>query len=404
MNEGTRNFLPYGRQCVEEDDIEAVCAVLRGDWLTTGPTVGRFEERLAETVGSRCAVSCSSGTAALHLALLAAGVGDGDGVIVPTMTFVATANAVRFAGAEVIFSDVSPDTGLMGAGQLEEALTRADRRGLRVKAVMPVHLNGQCAEPERIQGLAESRGAKIVADACHALGTTYAWSGGEARVGDGRHSDLAAFSFHPVKAIAMGEGGAVATDDTAMAERMKRLRSHGIERIPENMRNRGAAFDNDVPNPWYHEMHELGFNYRASDIHCALALSQLGRLDRFVDRRRALVERYEVELETAELPLRPIARVPGCCPAWHLFAVLIDYQALGATRREVMQRLMVSAIGSQVHYFPVHRQPYYRDRYGDLSLPGAERYYEGVLSLPLFVSMEDADVDRVVEALKHISD
>ncbi|MCZ6770867.1 MAG: UDP-4-amino-4,6-dideoxy-N-acetyl-beta-L-altrosamine transaminase [Proteobacteria bacterium] len=402
MNQAPENFLPYGRQFVEEDDIEAVSAVLRSDWLTTGPLVRQFEESLEETVGCRRAVACSNGTTALHLALLAAGVGAGDAVIVPALTFVATANAVRFAGGEVVFSDVDPESGLMEINQLQEALDQAESRGLHVQAIMPVHLNGQCAEQPQLYDLAKSRGAEIVADACHALGTTYEWPGGKAMVGDGQHSDLATFSFHPVKAIAMGEGGAIVTNDAAMAERMERLRNHGIDRAPASMRNRSAAFDNGVQNPWYYEIHELGFNYRASDIHCALALSQLGKLDRFISKRRNLVRRYCARLESLRLPVRPIARAPGCDPAWHLCAVLIDYETLGATRRQVMERLAASGIGSQVHYVPVHRQPYYRDRYGDLGLPGAEMYYEKVLSLPLFASMEDADVDRVLETLECI--
>lgn len=402
LTQESHTFLPYGRQLVDEDDIESVCTVLRSDWLTTGPLVRQFEERLAEIVGCQRAVACSSGTAALHLALLAAGVGAGDGVIVPTVTFVATANAVRFVGGEVVFSDVNPDSGLMEIEQLQEALDQADRRGLRVKAVMPVHLNGQCAEQPKLHDLAKRRGAAVVADACHALGTTYEWSDGTATIGDGQHSDLAAFSFHPVKVIAMGEGGAIATNDAAMADHMERLRSHGIERAPTSMRNRSAAFDNGIPNPWYYEMHELGFNYRASDIHCGLALSQLGKLDLFINRRRALIKRYEARLKPMNLPIRPIARAPGCDPAWHLCAVLIDYETLGTTRRQIMEKLAASSIGSQVHYVPVHQQPYYRDRYGEISLPGAERYYDGVLSLPLFASMEDADVDRVVGALEGI--
>lgn len=399
MTERTPDFLPYGRHSIDEDDIAAVGAVLRGEWLTTGPAVQRFEQALAEAVGARHAVACSSGTAALHLALLAAGVTTGDAVIVPSLTFLATANAGQYLGAEILFADVDPDSGLMEEDHLAEAFDRAGLQGLRVTAVLPVHLNGQCADLPALYRQAKDRGAKLLADSCHALGTTYDTPEGMARVGDGRHSDLDAFSFHPVKTIAMGEGGAVTTSDATMAARMARLRNHGINCDPKGFRIAAQGFDGNEPNPWYYEMAEIGFNYRASDIHCALGLSQLSKLDRFVARRRALARRYDERLRPLANLVRPVARAPGCTPAWHLYAVLIDFDAIRRSRRQVMQALAERGIGTQVHYLPVHRQPYYRERYGTLSLPGADEYYRRVLSLPLFPAMETADVDRVVEAL-----
>ena len=373
--------------------------VLRGERLTTGPAVAAFESALVQKVAGRFAVSCNSGTAALHLAALAGGLGPGAAAIVPAITFVSTANAVRFAGAEVIFADVDPDTGLMETEHLREALERAN--GHRIKAVFPVHLNGQCADLPSIRALADEHELTVIEDACHALGTSYDVEPGEsALIGSCAHADFAAFSFHPVKTIAMGEGGAVTTSDPDAARRLQHLRSHGITRTAEDFANADLAFDsNGETNPWYYEMLDLGFNYRASDIQCALGLSQLKKLDRFVARRRALVERYDAAL-TALLPIvRPIARRLSCQPAWHLYATSIDFAAAKRDRATLMHDMHARGIGTQVHFIPVCNQPYYRSRYGQISLPGAEAYYARVLTLPLYPTMTDSDVDRVVDNL-----
>lgn len=365
------DFLPYGRHLVEDDDIDAVVRVLRGDWLTTGPTVESFERAFANRVSARHAVACSNGTAALHLGCLALGLGPGDHAVVPALTFVATANAVRLAGAEVVLADVDPETGLLTPDHLSAALARAEGP---VKAALPVHLAGQCADLDGLAEVAKAKGLTLLEDACHALGSDYA---GEP-VGNCRHGSLTAFSLHPVKIIAMGEGGVVTTNDDQLASRLGRLRNHG----------RSGA-----------EMKELGLNYRASDIHCALGLSQLGKLDRFVARRRALVERYDELIGALGPSVRPVARAPDCAPAWHLYPVLVDFQALGLERAALTAALRKKGIGSQVHYLPLHRQPYYAERYGALELPGAEAYYARTLSLPLFPAMADSDVERVVAAL-----
>ena len=402
MRNAAEAFLPYARQAVEDDDIAAVTRVLRGEWLTTGPTVSAFEAALCEKLGVRHVVACSSGTAALHLTMLALGLGHGDAVVVPSLTFLATANAVRFVGAEAVFADVDSETGLMGPAEFETALARAG--GARLRAVLPVHFAGQCVDPSGIAALAAERGLAVVEDACHAIGTTYATSGGgRAVVGACQDSAMCVFSFHPVKTVTMGEGGAVTTNDDGLAERLRLFRNHGMVREPECFENRDLAFDTDgAANPWYHEMPEVGFNYRASDIHCALGLSQLKKLNRFVARRRALAARYHALLARLAPVVRPVGRVRGCEPAWHLYVVLIDFGALGITRAELMNRLRERGIGNQVHYLPVHLQPYYRRRYRDLSLPGADAYYARALSLPLFPGMADADVDRVVAALAEI--
>jgi UDP-4-amino-4,6-dideoxy-N-acetyl-beta-L-altrosamine transaminase len=379
------SLLPYGRQTIEDDDIAAVVAALQADFLTTGPTVEAFETAFAEKVGARHAVACANGTAALHLAMLALEVRPGEAVVAPAITFLATANCARYVGAEVVFADVDPTSGLMTPQTLADALSRLDGRKLR--AVLPVHLRGDAADLPGLATLAAEAGAVLVEDAPHALGTTMQFGNVAERVGDVRHSAMATFSFHPVKTIATGEGGMVTTNDPGLAERLTILRSHGMTRPPD-------------ADPWWYEMAEPGFNYRLPDILCALGLSQLAKLDRFAARRRALAAAYEAALA----PLAPIVRL-AARPAWsdpvlHLMCVLIDFEAAGHSRREVVDALKARGVGSQVHYIPVHRQPYYRERYGELSLPGAEAWYARCLSLPLYPGMADSDVDKVAGALR----
>ena len=392
-------FLPYGRQVIEDDDIAAVTEALRADMLTTGPRVEAFEQAFAETVGAKYAVACSNGTAALHLAMLALDLQPGEVVIAPAVTFAATANCARYQGGEVVFADVDPDTGLMTPDTLAAAIGQLD--GRRLAAVLPVHLAGNAVDLPGVRALAELEGAPLVEDACHALGTTMAFDNTPERVGDGRHSAMACFSFHPVKTIATGEGGMVTTNDPALAERLRLFRSHGISRDPASFQDRDLAFDADgAVNPWIYEMQALGYNYRLPDVLCALGISQLAKLGRFVARRRSLAGRYRILFE----PLAPLVRCVrpprGCDPTLHLFTVLIDFDAAGLSRRQVMEALRARGIGSQVHYIPVHRQPYYRVRYGRVDLPGADAYYARCLSLPLFPGMADTDPDRVVAAIR----
>ena len=388
----TPPVLPYGRQTIEDDDIAAVVAALQADFLTTGPTVAAFEDAFAEKVGARYAVACANGTAALHLAMLALEVQPGEAVIAPSITFLATANCARYVGAEVVFADVDPLSGLMTPETLADALARVGER--RLRAVLPVHLRGDVADLPGLAALAGQAGAVLVEDAPHALGTTMAFGNVAERVGDARHSAMATFSFHPVKTIATGEGGMVTSNDAGLAERLRTMRSHGMVR-PQTASGAGAE-------PWWYEMPEPGFNYRLPDILCALGLSQLAKLDRFAARRRALAKAYEAALA----PLAPIVRM-AARPAWsdpvlHLMCVLIDFEAAGVTRRAVVDALRARGVGTQVHYIPVHRQPYYRARYGELHLPGAEAWYDRCLSLPLYPAMADADVGKVTEALKAV--
>jgi len=390
----TKPFLPYGRQFIDDDDIAAVAEVLRGDYLTTGPRVGEFERRFADAVDAPHAVACSSGTAALHLSVLALGLGPGDVALVPAVTFSATANVVLHAGAEVEFVDVDPDTGLL---DLEE-LTRRLAQGPEAKAVLPVHLAGQCVDMAALRTLANDHGLSVVEDACHAIGTTGGPDG--TAVGAAGHSDAAAFSTHPIKTITTGEGGVVTTRDDTLAERLRRLRDHGLVRDPERFRTKELAFDaQGNANPWYYELAEPGLNYRLSDIGCALGISQLDKLPRFAAQRRKLAARYDSLLPGLAPNVTPLGRAPGCDPVWHLYVVLIDFDGLGMARAEVMGRLRDEGIGTQVHYIPVPWLPYYRDLLGERDFPGAAGYYARALSLPLHPAMADDDPDRVVAAL-----
>jgi UDP-4-amino-4,6-dideoxy-N-acetyl-beta-L-altrosamine transaminase len=380
-------MLPYGRQTIEDDDIAAVAEALKADFLTTGPTVDAFEQAFAETVGARHAVACANGTAALHLAMMALDVKPGEAVIAPSITFLATANCARYVGADVVFADVDPMSGLMTPQTLAEALERVGDR--RLRAVLPVHLRGDACDLPGLEALARDAGAVLVEDAPHAVGTTMRFGNTAEIVGDVRHSAMATFSFHPVKTIATGEGGMVTTNDPAVAARLKVLRSHGMVR-PEGC------------EPWWYEMPEPGFNYRLPDILCALGLSQLKKLPRFAARRRALGAAYVEALA----PLAPVVRIADQ-PAWsdpvlHLMVALIDFEAAGRTRREVVEALKARGVGTQVHYIPVHRQPYYRNLYGELDLPGAEAWYARCLSLPLYPGMEDGDVAKVADALREV--
>lgn len=399
LNPSVKKFLPYARQTLDEDDIASVLKALRSDWLTTGPLVSSFEQTIGSIISSPNTLACSSGTAALHLASLALGIGPGDTVIVPSLTFLATANAAVLSGADVVFCDVDSETGLMGPNHLIDALEKYKEK--RPKAVFPVHLNGQAANMPAISAIAKQNDLRIIEDAAHALGTSYNDKPDKHSViGECRHSDITAFSFHPVKTITTGEGGALSTADAKVLERARLLRNHGIERDVSAFEFPDQAFsDEGLPNPWYYEMVEVGLNYRASDIHCALGLSQLAKLDRFIEHRSHLVNHYNGALARLSPLVTPIKRMSYSQTAWHLFVVHIDYIAAGLSRAKLMNSLQGYGIGTQVHYLPLHLQPYYKRRYGPIQLPGAEQYYSTALSLPLHVGMNLEDVERVADAL-----
>lgn len=392
-------FLPYGRHQIDDDDIAAVVDALKSDYLTTGPRVAAFEQALAGATGARHAIACTNGTAALHLVARALNLGPGTVSVVPAVTFLATANAVRLNGGDVVFADVDPDTGLLRPRDLEAALSRCP--GGRADAVFNVHLAGQTGDQAGLLAIARHANLRVVEDGCHALGTSYSVGDGESwRVGACRFSDVTCFSFHPVKTIAMGEGGAVTTNDPELAAIIRRDRTHGMNRDPESFVLPAEAFDAaHAAHPWYYEMEAPGPNYRIPDILCALGESQLRKLNAFSLRRREIVAQYDRLIDGRSPHVRLLARTPNVTPAWHLNVVLIDFDALGVTRAQVMRTLSAEGIGTQVHYLPVYRQPYYRDMSPVAALPGADEYYRRTLSLPLFPAMRDDDVAHVVQRL-----
>ena len=392
------SFLPYGRQSIDDADIDAVVEVLRSDYLTTGPYVDRFERDLASAVGAREAVVCANGTAALHLAVMTEDLRPEDIVIVPSMTFAASANCVAYCGAQVVFADVDPATGLLTDTAYDQALSliRKDFPHHRYAGVIPVHYAGRPVSLDHMKRVSDELGGFVLEDACHAIGTM----GPDGRVGACERSDMAVFSFHPVKTLTTGEGGAITTNDVDRARRLRLLRSHGIEREASRFDGLGFGDDNDT-GPWVYEMQALGYNYRLPDLNCALGVAQLKRLPAFAAKRKQLVAAYQAALATSNLP---VSWTPTSDDVvFHLFAVTIDFAALGTTRTHVMQGLRERGIGTQVHYIPVHRQPYWQTHaLGQRELAGADQYYRNTLSLPLFADMADDDPARVIAALGEV--
>lgn len=368
-------YLPYGRQWIGEDDIAAVVEVLRSDYITTGPVVGRFEQALCECVGVRRAVAVNSGTSALHAAYFAAGLGPGDQIITSPLTFAATANAALYLGALVRFVDVEPDTGNIDPARIEEAITD------RTRLIVPIDFAGHPADYDEVGRIARSHGLMVVADAAHSLGATFRGRR------SGTLADVSATSFHPIKSITTAEGGALLTDHVELADRAARFREHGIVR--------DAQHTLAQEGPWWYEMHDLGFNYRLSDVHCALGLSQLRKLDRFIARRRQIADIYTQALAGIDSLELPAVR-DDVEPAWHLYVVRVVDPSL---RRPLVEALRSAGVGVQVHYIPVHYHPYYR-KLGYLrgAFPIAEDLYARALSLPIFPAMTDDDVHRVIDA------
>lgn len=391
----TKPPLSYGRQWIREDDERAVLECLRGDWLTQGPAVERFEGALCEATGARHAVAVSSGTAALHLAVLACGLGTGDVGLVPSITFVASANAIAYAGGRVRFADVDPETALVDPESLRQKVDELSAEGLRPRVIVPVDFAGQPADLATIRAIADRVGASVIEDAAHSLGADYQAEGKSWRVGACGHADATILSFHPVKHITTAEGGAVLTGDGALARRVRELRSHGIHRDPARLERTGEG-------GWYYEQASLGFNYRLTDLQCSLGLSQLRRLGEFVARRRHLAGLYDAALAREPLSrwLTPLRRLPDRGHAYHLYVVRVSEP--GEPRRRLYDALRARGILAQVHYIPVHCQPYFRDHHGARpdECPSSLRYYESCLSLPLYPAMKDEDVARVVEGLQ----
>lgn len=382
-------MIPYGRQDICEADIEAVNEILTSDFLTQGPAVGRFEQSICDATGAAHAVAANSATSALHIACLALGVGQGDLVWTTPITFVASANAARLCGADVDFVDIDAGTFNMSADALELKLNHASERGRLPKAIIPVHMCGQSPNMKRISELASNHGVAIIEDASHAIGAEYLGR----PVGDCSHSNITVFSFHPVKIITSAEGGVATTQNTELAARMSELRSHGVTRDPSRMHGPSEG-------PWYYQQLSLGLNYRMTDMQAALGASQATRLTQFVARRRTLANAYDTLLSDIDI-LRP-ERMPDSVSAWHLYVIRLRE---AAQRRPVFESLRADDIGVNVHYIPVHLQPYYRSlgfMPGDF--PIAEDYYARAISIPLYAGMSDADQQTVVDSLKKALD
>lgn len=396
-------FLPYGRQTVTSEDIAAVTRVLLSDWLTQGPTVSQFEVELARLTESKYAVTCSNGTAALHLAMMALGTGLGDKILTTPVTFMADANCARYVGADVLFADIDPSTACISPEAVRRAFENDPDH--KIKAVIAVSFAGQAADLAAIHELASEHGATVVSDACHAIGGSYEHDDQKIVLGAGIHAELTVFSFHPVKHVAMGEGGAITCDSETLAQRLQLYRNHGIVR--DGFANTDMAYTAaGEAKPWYHELQDLGYNYRLSEIHAALGLSQLCRLHESVERRNLLASRYRKLISETFEPgaVKPLRDRSGVVNAYHLFVVQIDFERFGISRTDVMNRLKEKGVGTQVHYIPIHLQPYYRKLYGHKwgDFPNAEAYYARALSLPMFPDLKDAEIDRVVAALKEV--
>jgi len=376
--------IPYGRQDIRQEDIDAVTAVLRSDFLTQGPQVPLFEAAVARAAGAAHAVAVNSATSALHIACLALGLGPGDRLWTSPITFVASANVGLLCGAEVDFVDIDPETFNLCPRALATKLARAKAEGRLPKVLIPVHMGGQSCDMAAIGALARDYGVKVIEDASHAIGASYLGR----PVGDCRFSDITVFSFHPVKIVTTAEGGAATTQDADLARRMERLRSHGITRDPAQME---WASD----GPWYYQQIDLGLNYRMTELQAALGLAQMQRLADYVDRRNALADRYDAEL--ARMPLALPGRMEGARSSFHLYVIRVAADR----RRAVFDSLRTQGLGVNVHYIPVHTQPHYR-RLGFRpgQFPASEAYYAGAISIPLYAGLTDAMQDQVIDALR----
>jgi len=398
-----KKTIPYGRQFIDQDDINAVVEVLKSEKITQGPTVDEFEHELERICGAEYAVAVNSGTSALHIACLAAGVKGEDEVITSPITFVASANCAVYCGGKPIFADIDPKTYNISPGEIEKRITA------NTKAIIPVHFAGQSCDMEEIQQIASNAEKKyghkiyIIEDACHALGSKY--KGNE--VGSCAFSDMAVMSFHPVKHITTGEGGVVLTNNDELSKKLRMFRSHGITSEPEEFFSKELAFssyNSQLTNPWYYEQQVLGYNYRITNIQCALGLSQLKKLKMFCKRRREIVDKYNetfLDSKFLQIPFED----NNCNSNFHLYVLLFDFEGMGIDRAQFMLLLRKKGFYTQVHYIPVHLQNYYRRNFGTGwgDCPNAEDYYKKCISIPLFPAMTDNDVENVIRAVEGVN-
>ena len=405
INHIRTDIIPYGRHYIDEDDIRSVVDVLRNGMLTQGPKIAEFENRIADYVGAKYAVAVANGTAALHLSCMALELGEGDKVITSPNTFVATSNSVLYVGAKPVFVDIDKRTLNIDIDQIEQAILDSNN----IKAIFPVHFAGLPCDMKRIKQLADKYNLAIVEDAAHALGATY---NDGSKVGNCQYSDMTTLSFHPVKGIAAGEGGMVITNDKSLYHKLTLLRSHGITKgnfefpgISEAdnlLINKDEALENGELKRWYYEMQYLGYNYRITDIQCALAISQMNKIDLFLDGRRSMAKFYDQAL--SETPNITSLQTHGRDnSSHHIYVVSIDFDKIGISRHQFMQKLAEQGVGSQVHYIPVVNQPYYQDiGYGIDRYPSTNQYYQNTLSIPLYYGLSNADQKLVVYSIKEL--
>jgi perosamine synthetase len=398
-------MIPYGKHYLNEDDINAVVDVLRNGALTQGPKVAEFEQAISKYTGSKYAVAVSSGTAALHLACMAADISIGDELLTTPNTFVASANCAFYVGATPIFADIDPLTLNLDIAELQAKCKQSPK----LKAVIPVHFAGLPCDMRRIKSIATEFNLKLIEDASHALGATYEDG---SRVGNCKYSDMTVFSFHPVKGITSGEGGMITTNDETLVRRLLKLRSHGISKgnfefsgigvLDNQLEKPEAAAEDGELRMWYYEMQELGFNYRITDIQSALAISQIKKIDRFIERRRALVSTYDRAFQALEM-IQPTQLAGRRQSSHHIYVIRIDFNQLGISRHKLMKQLADHGIGTQVHYIPVPLQPFYESRgYRITDYPHTDEYYQTALSIPLFYGLSDEDQNRAIDSLTEI--
>ena len=384
------NVIPYARQDISDEDVQAVVEALRSDFLTQGPRIAEFEQAMAERCGAQYAVAVANGTAALHIACLAAGLKQGDTLWTSPNTFVASANCARYCGADVDFVDIHPETYNLSVEHLLEKLEAAKDANTLPSIVIPVHFAGQSADMEGISLLARNYGYTIIEDGSHAVGGTYQGK----PIGCCQYSDMTVLSFHPVKILTTGEGGMVLTNNPKLYEKLVLLRQHGITRDPEQM-------EGESDGPWYYQQIELGYNYRITDLQCALGLSQLKRLDTFIARRRVIADQYDALL--ADLPVTIPGRDDDAESAWHLYVIRLQLDQISKSHREVFEALRAAGIQVNLHYIPVHTQPYYqRLGFNEGDFPESVAYYREAISLPMYYSLTDEEQQRVVATLKEV--
>ncbi len=388
-------MIPYGSHHLDDDDIQAVVDVLKSGVLTQGPAVEVFEHAIANYTGAKYAVAVSSATAGLHIAALTAGVGSGSTVITSPITFVASANAALYAGAETAFSDIDPDTVNLSVNSLKVSIESIDK----ISAIIPVHFSGLPCDMLAIKTIADEKNISVIEDAAHALGAKYPDG---SMVGNCNYSDMTVFSFHPVKAIAGGEGGMITTNNETMYRKLLRLRSHGINKLDDPLMLPEQAGENGIKDPWYYEMQELGFNYRMTDIQCGLAMSQLKKLNKFICKRRELVKAYDNAFSEMK-NCRPAQTSGRDISGHHLYVIRVDYDSIGISRANLINKFRERDINCQVHYIPVPAHPYYRKLgFKPEDYPAAMDYYNHAISIPLFYDLTDEQQMHVIQSIKEL--